>query len=175
MLKKLATCLAVLALAAPAWAQDKDRASEKTTEADKTFVAKASLSNEMEISLGEVAAKMATRDEVKKFAQMMLDDHGKTKKMMADVLAKKDVKPGMVEPRDLKASADRLTANKGAEFDDAYMKQMVTSHEEAVRLFEDYSKNGSDADIKKFAADTLPAIKHHLEMARKLADNKGGK
>jgi putative membrane protein len=37
-----------------------------------------------------------------------------------------------------------------------------------VTLFEAYAKGGDNADLKKWAATTLPHLKAHLTMAQKL-------
>jgi len=46
------------------------------------------------------------------------------------------------------------------------------AHEDAVSLFERYSKGGDNADLKNWAGKTLPALKHHLEMAKALSKSK---
>ena len=44
----------------------------------------------------------------------------------------------------------------------------VKGHQDAVGLFEAYSKSGDNSDLKKWAAKTLPHLKQHLAMAQKL-------
>jgi putative membrane protein len=46
------------------------------------------------------------------------------------------------------------------------------AHEDAVSLFERYSKGGDNAALKTWAGITLPALKHHREMAKDLAKEK---
>jgi putative membrane protein len=65
---------------------------------------------------------------------------------------------------------DRLARFKGAEFDRDYMAAMVKDHQEAVELFGAAAQGLKDADLRDFAARTLPTIREHLDMARKLAD-----
>jgi putative membrane protein len=47
------------------------------------------------------------------------------------------------------------------------MTMMVSDHKEDVAEFEKEAKSGKDADVKAFAAKTLPTLKEHLEMALK--------
>ena len=54
----------------------------------------------------------------------------------------------------------------GAAFDQAYMKAMVSDHVEDVNEFKTESKSGKDADVKAWAAKTLPTLEEHLKMAR---------
>ena len=42
----------------------------------------------------------------------------------------------------------------------------VQAHEEAAALFEQYSRNGNNAELK--AANTLPHLKEHLAIAKRL-------
>ena len=41
----------------------------------------------------------------------------------------------------------------------------VDAHKDAVNLFERYAKGGDNADLKAWAAKTLPALQAHLKMA----------
>jgi putative membrane protein len=48
----------------------------------------------------------------------------------------------------------------------------VSGHKDAVSLFERYSKNGDNPKLKDWAGKTLPALRHHLEMAQNLSAGK---
>jgi putative membrane protein len=52
---------------------------------------------------------------------------------------------------------------------------MVKDHEDDVKAFETQSKEGTDADVKSFAAKTLPTLQEHLQMARNAAQKVGAK
>ena len=56
----------------------------------------------------------------------------------------------------------------GADFDKAYMAQMVDDPKKDIGAFEKEEKKGSDTTVKAFAEKTLPILKHHLEMAKDL-------
>jgi putative membrane protein len=47
----------------------------------------------------------------------------------------------------------------------------VSAHKDAVSLFERYANGGEDPKLKDWAGKTLPALKHHLEMAQALDKN----
>jgi putative membrane protein len=64
---------------------------------------------------------------------------------------------------------DDLKAKSGKEFDRAYDQMQLQAHEEAVALFSDYAGNGDNPDLKAWAAKTLPRLREHLEMAKKLS------
>jgi putative membrane protein len=44
----------------------------------------------------------------------------------------------------------------------------VSAHEITVKLFQKAARGAGDADVKAFAAKALPALEHHLQMARDL-------
>jgi putative membrane protein len=58
-------------------------------------------------------------------------------------------------------------SKKTGDLDRKYVKEMVSDHEEAVKLFEKASKS-SDPDVAAFAQKTLPTLQHHLAMAQDL-------
>ena len=62
----------------------------------------------------------------------------------------------------------KLSALSGAAFDREYMSQMVKDHTAAVALFQGQATSGADADLKNWAAKTLPTLQHHLQMAQSL-------
>jgi len=61
-------------------------------------------------------------------------------------------------------------------FDGLYVRRIgVAAHEDAVKLFEKASKDAKDPDVKAFAQKNLPALQHHLEMAKTLLASIGKK
>jgi putative membrane protein len=47
---------------------------------------------------------------------------------------------------------------------------MVDDHKEDVDMFEKASNKGTDADVKAFAAKTLPVLRTHLDSAQAVND-----
>jgi len=70
---------------------------------------------------------------------------------------------------------ERLSKLKGADFDHEYVTAMVADHEKDVAAFENAVKGGVDADVKAFAAKTLPTLKTHLQMIRDISSKMGHK
>ena len=64
---------------------------------------------------------------------------------------------------------EELKSKFGKEFDGAYDRMQRQAHEEAVTLFEQYSQDGDNPDLKAWADKTLPRLKEHLAMAKKLS------
>jgi putative membrane protein len=143
-------------------------AEDKRTEGDARFVLAASASGLAEVNFGMLAEKRAANEDVRKFAHQMVVDHTKANKELGDVVARRY--PGAAAmDRDHQALFDKLSKMEGAAFDREYMAGQVKDHEDAVRLFEDESKNGNDGALKAWASRTLPTLRDHLKMARDLA------
>ena len=67
-----------------------------------------------------------------------------------------------------KSLYDQLAAAPAGSFDQLYRQQMIQTHQQAVMLFQTEAMTGQDPELKKFAAQWLPTIQHHLQMAEAL-------
>lgn len=141
----------------------------EVTKQDSKFMMQAASSDMMEIATGNMALQKSQNADVRKFAQMMVDDHTKTSEQLKSIAATKNVTlPAEMDSKH-KAMADKLSGLSGDKFDMEYMKMQVKAHEAAVKLFQTESNKGTDADVKGFAAANLPALQMHLNMARTMS------
>ena len=137
-----------------------------SAESDKTFLAEAIQINLAEISVGELAQKNGGSDKVKSFGKMLVDDHNASN-TKATSIAQANGVTAPTEPKTAdKKKYDELKKLSGAEFDRAFKQAMVEGHKQAITKFETVSK-GND-DIAKFAQETLPTLRKHLETAQSL-------
>jgi len=123
------------------------------------------------------ATEKASSEEVKKFGQLMVDDHSKANEELKSLAESKKIdltKAQAGAKKNGDAMSDKLRKLDGAEFDKGYIMMMVKDHEKDVKAFEKESKDGEDADIKAFAAKTLPTLQSHLEMVKELQKKVGG-
>lgn len=135
------------------------------------FMTRAAEGGMAEIETGKLAVSKAQNPEVKQFAQQMIADHTRANNELKTLAGKKNI----TLPTDLdsmhQAMAQKLSGLSGAEFDKEYMRGQVEDHERTVALFQAQADNGADAEAKALAAKTLPNLKMHLEMARKISGN----
>jgi len=138
---------------------------------DAAFAIKAAQGGLAEVKLGRLAAEKASSPDVKAFGQQMIDDHGKANEQLKTVAESE----GMTLPTDVngkqQAIYDRLSKLSGAEFDAAYVKDMVMDHQEDVKEFKKEADSGKDEKIKSFASQTLPVIQGHLEKIKAIQPN----
>ncbi|SKA35386.1 DUF4142 domain-containing protein [Consotaella salsifontis] len=135
-----------------------------------TFVPMAAQSNMMEIEAAQLALKTTKSDDVRDFAQRMVDDHTTAGKNLK--AAVKDAGSDISVPKELDSEhqqkLDMLKNASGDDFDKAYIQMNVQAHQQAVDLFQNYSQNGEQGPVRSFASKTLPTLQEHLQMVQKM-------
>jgi putative membrane protein len=142
---------------------------------DMNFATKAAQDGMAEVALGELATRQASNEEVKQFAQRMVDDHSRANNELRELASRKGITlPGEMHAKH-KALQDRLGKLSGADFDREYVRAMIKDHDSAVTLFERQSRSGGDPELKAWAEKTLPTLREHQRLARDLAGKVGAK
>ena len=153
-------------------ARAEDRKSEEKPFDDGEFVKTAASAGMHEVEISKLATTKAGDAEVKKFAQKMVDDHTKANEELK--AAAKEA--GLALPDKMldkhQKHVDEFKTYKGDNFDADYLKHAVKDHEEGVALFTRATREAKNPKIKEFATKTLPVVKEHLEMAKKLQNRK---
>jgi putative membrane protein len=176
---------ALLALASAALAQDPappsktnkgnaDRMKSDTGgSADSRFMMKAAEGGMAEVQMGNLAKDRASSDAVKQFGQRMVDDHTKAGDELKSLASQKNVTLPTDVDAETKTVMDHLQTLNGAAFDQAYMSHMVSDHKEDVSEFQREASSGRDADVKAWAAKTLPTLQDHLKQAQEVNSKLG--
>jgi putative membrane protein len=140
--------------------------SAELTSSTKGFVEAAAQSDMYEVQAGQLASMRAQMPELKKFAKDMMDAHTMTSNQLKGILAKSA--PDVTPPTQLDSRHEGLLNDlKGAkdeDFDGRYIAQQINAHNEANILMRGYAKDGDNAEIKTFAAQTQPKVQMHLDM-----------
>jgi putative membrane protein len=166
---------------------------------DRSFVEDLTYDGNAEVELGRMAVERAANPAVKKFGQMMVDDHTKAGNELKQITMQYNVtQPAGIDDkhRDLQ---DRLSKLRGADFDKAYMDAMVDGHQDVVDKLEsrvdevkrtgsatgnqekdtnvkpETSKNSVTASLNAWSANTLPVVKAHLDQAKAIKDSLGNR
>jgi putative membrane protein len=138
----------------------------KAVNPDHGFVVDAAMGGMAEVEIGELASDKAQSDEVKKFAQRMVTDHGKVNDELKTLAQNKNIALPTDSGAKHKATKDRLAKLSGAAFDKAYMQEMLTDHRKDVGEFQKQSRTAKDPDVKVWATKTLPMLEEHLQLAQ---------
>jgi putative membrane protein len=117
---------------------------QKSAKADSSqqFVKEAAIGGMAEVELGRLAADKASSDQVKKFGQRMVDDHGRANDELKTLAQNKNIDlPSSLDAKH-QATMDRLSKLSGDAFDRAYMSEMVKDHRMDVNEFRNEAKSG---------------------------------
>lgn len=129
------------------------------------FVSCAAMSDMLELQASKLAQKSADAKS-KSFAKRMVKDHSETSKELKKIArSAKATIPAKLDSAHQDKLA-QLKKAKGADFDKMYDEMQVEAHEAAVGMFETYSRNGDNQELKAFADKHLPHLREHLNLAR---------
>jgi putative membrane protein len=135
---------------------------------DKSFVLAVAEGSNQEVALSQLAAMNSLRQDVKDFAQMMIRDHGMLNTQLAELAARKGVDIADAVAKGQKKGVDSLAKKQGADFDEAYLQDMVEGHDATLKAFTKEANKGKDADVQAFASKNLPTIQMHDDHAHSL-------
>ena len=145
------------------------RNSDNDLDVDDEFIREAASGGMLEVELGRYAQQNALNPRVKQYGAMMVRDHSKANEELRGIASGKNVTISDMDDSHRRKMTD-LKEKSGAEFDEAYMKEMVDDHEKDVDKFKKQAEDGKDRDVKAFAAKTLPVLLMHQDSAKSIRD-----
>lgn len=171
---RVLSCLAALAAMAvlPAFAEDKTADNPgQLSSADYKFAKEAARGGMLEVNLGNVASANSHNAAVQQFGQQMVKDHGAAGQKLQAIASQKGATLPAALTEHQQKEVDRLSKLNGPEFDKAYMAYMVRAHKIDEKAFKKAAEDVQDADLRAWAAGTLPMVQQHLKMAQDLDEN----
>ncbi|HEX7815106.1 DUF4142 domain-containing protein [Dyella sp.] len=145
-----------------------DMASRGLGTKDRQFLQAAANNGAAEVVMAQMALQQAKSQQIRQFAQQLLDDHMQINRELVKLTnLKQDAQPAKVPAQDSEMQK-KLHALHGSDFDQAYVADMVQAHQNSVIVFTRATQESSDPDVKHFATTTLPLLQHHLELAKGL-------
>ena len=143
--------------------------SAKLARADESFLKQADQNGLAEVESSKLALTKAQHQQVKAFAQQMVDDHTKANDELKALAQSKGVELPNQPSLAQRAKMKLLEKSDPENFDRRYIEQMgVEAHEDNVKLFQKAANEARDADVKSYASTTLPKLQEHLRMAQDL-------
>jgi putative membrane protein len=161
--------LAFLVAAVVGRAADTKSTSAKLSSDDSNFVKEAAQGGLMEVQLGKLAQEKAASEKIKQFGKRMEQDHSKANDELKKIASDKGAQLSNDLDKKHKSKVDKLAKLSGADFDKKYIDDMVSDHKEDIKKFQRESEKAKDADLKKFASESLPTLKEHLQLAESTA------
>ena len=140
--------------------------------ADQKMIKDMAMANLSEIESARMAQRKSQSEQVKNFAQQMIDDHTKALGEVQQLAQAKGVALPTELDRTHKRKAERMAALSGEAFDRAYMEQAgVADHKRTHGLLQQAQARAKDPDLKALAARTQPIVDQHLNSAQQLHKN----
>jgi len=151
----------------------------RVSRTDKTFVRDIAIAETAEIELSKLVPERSSNTEIKKFAQEMIDDHGKSMRSLKALADQYKVQvPADLDSRRSRLR-DKLAKLRAGDFDREYVDAIVDGHEEALDklgarvdeenpVLPEKSDNAATTSLNQWAATAYPAVRSHLEAAKAL-------
>lgn len=141
------------------------------------FVKKASAGDIYEIQASKIVLDTeGTSDPAREFAQQTIAAHTDISNGLKETLGKSKANAAPSKSLDSMQQQDlkELSNAKGdpAKLSSEYLMKMSAFHDKAVMLYENYSVNGDDPELKQFAMATLPVVQAHNEHLKGLEISK---
>jgi putative membrane protein len=135
---------------------------------DIIFLQQLSIGGRAEVELGKLAGDRSEVDSIDNFGKHMVEEHGRTNSKLTALARSAKVQL----PQDLDAehvaARGELGSLRGTEFDLRYVDGQIKDHQKAVQLLIHEIGSGQHSGVVGFAAETLPGVMEHLEMAKTL-------
>jgi putative membrane protein len=172
----------LFAVGSSVFAQDKDKDKSSGGSAkisDPQIVGVVTAADQIDIDTAKLALKKTKNDQVKQFAQQMIDDHTKLQNSVNDLGKKLNVKP---EPsatsKSLKTAAaaemKKLQGLSGKAFDTEYINHEVAYHQQVLDAAGNVLiPNAQNAELKSALEGAAPLLQGHLDHAKQLQSSLG--
>ena len=112
------------------------RAANNVSSGDRDFVKDVSQANAAEIDLSRLALDRSSSPDVKKFAQMAVDDHDAAGKQLSGVAAQNAIDAPTTIDDSHQSLHEKLAGKQGLDFDRDYIDAMVDDHQKLVDKLE---------------------------------------
>lgn len=121
-----------------------------------------------EVALGRLAQQRSRDPRVRDFGRTLERDHAAARQQALNTARtmRITVAPNAIKP-DAAQTRRRLARLSGPAFDREFARAMVAEHRRDIAKFETQARIG-DRTTARLARDTLPHLRHHLDMARNL-------
>lgn len=138
---------------------------------DEAFALFAASSGLAEVEAARLVLKTEKRNEIRSFAERMAKEHGRGVEELRRIVAPRGLNlPAGATGRHLDM-VTKLSGVREQDRGDAFVQRFgVDAHKEAIALYERHAIDGKDPQLKKYATDTLPALRDHMSAAQKLVN-----
>jgi putative membrane protein len=144
------------------------RAKEREkADADAVFLTAVVPSIAASVKIIDYEVKNTSNEKVKEFAERVLKQHKESVKTASAHAKRLNIAVDADGDKGSKEMLDKLSKLKGSDLDAAFLEWLSHIHHDTA-VFDNEVKNGSDAELKTYAKDSITAGNEHLKEARAL-------
>jgi putative membrane protein len=131
--------------------------------------------NLTEIALAKLAQEKASTDEVRAYADQLVQDHTNVDQTVVAMAQKNGahMKTGGEDQRVVRPKTARekqlerkLTAARGQDFDRLFLQETSSDHERLIRRLQQDREDASDDELETLIDKTIPILQQHRELAQ---------
>lgn len=129
---------------------------------DQAYVQNAAASDMFEIQSSQLALERGVSPAVKTYAQMMIDEHGKSSNELKTAAQGAGIAVPATLPADKQAKIDALRGLSGEAFDRQYLADQRTGHQETLAKVNEYIAAAQPGPLKDHASRLTGVVQKHL-------------
>lgn len=142
------------------------------SKADQKHIVNLAMANMAEIEAARMAQTKSQSEQVKTFAQQMIDDHTKAQGEVQQLAQSKGVTLPTELDKQHKDQAAKMSSLSGEQFDKTYLAQAgIADHKKTHGLLKKAEK-AKDADVRALASRLSTTVDQHLRSAQQMHGNK---
>lgn len=138
--------------------------AEKVSSGDQDFVQDVSRMNAAEIDISRLAVDKASSPDVKKFAQMAVDDHTAAGDKLSGVAVQNSIDAPATVDDSHRSLHDKLAGKQGLDFDRDYIDAMIDDHQKLVDKLESRIDRDTVSKYKATASERATDKKPEVEV-----------
>lgn len=129
---------------------------------DQVYVQNAAASDLFEMETSRLALQQAASPAAKTYAQMMIDEHGKSSEELRAAAQMAKIPVAAALPADKQAQVEALRALRGEQFDRLYLEQQRASHQDSLAKVNQYLAAAQPGPLKDHASKLTGVVQKHL-------------
>jgi len=144
--------------------------SFKQQDAEKDFINKAIEANLFEIEVAKQALQSSSNEQIKAFAQTLIDDHTILLGELQQYAATQQWDTPTAINKGHQDQLSKLQGLSSAEYNQYFKELAIESHENSIQLYKNLAQDNAieDATLKTWVVDKLPILEGHLVHAQEL-------
>lgn len=165
-MKKFLIPIAALFLAGSALAQ-------QDMSVDEALVRTGLQGDAYEILSSELALERAESEDIREFAQQMIDAHTATSERLQEMSDNLGVDAEFLASPAHGVKLNYLGQLEGTEFEHEYLTQQLLAHKSALAVYQIGASTAEDQDLQQFVSQTAGEVANHLARVRELMETHG--